>query len=203
MRIHHNGRERTVDPAQHGDLPGLLRAILAREGGPPEVALRVAVDGRELETHDAEGLAVVDLHSVERLELDSAPPAEVARHALDRVAGYAPEVEGALVGAAARFRAGEVEEGEAVFGEALDALTVVVWVLGTAAECLGGAEEPLRGLAPALEPWIAELEAARAAGDVVRLADCLEHELAPRVREAGERAGEAAARRAPQPDAAG
>lgn len=199
IRVRHNDAETRTDPGEHGDLRALVRAALDA-AGPGRVLTRLAVNACEIPEPDPERLAGFSLERVEEVDIESRTAAEVARASLESAAEYSERVEAALVRAADLFRAGHLDRAGELCADGADALGVLLYVCSGASIALGAAGDRLRGLGEGLTPWLESVVKAQEQYDWLRVADCLEYELAPRVAEVREAMREAL--RSPNPGAA-
>ncbi len=196
IRVLHNRAESRADPSEHGDLRALVRAALEAVG-PGRVVTRLAVNACEIPEPDPERLAGFPLDQVDEVAIESRTAAEVALSSLESAAEYSERVEAALVRAADLFRAGHLDRANELCADAADALGVILYVGSGAAIALGPPGERLRSLGDGLAPWLDSVVRAQEQYDWLRVADCLEYEVAPRVGELRAAMHEALRRAAP------
>jgi hypothetical protein len=181
IRIRHNGAERSADPAGLASLEDLVARSCQETGRDGEVLVRCRVNGMALDDERLSELAQVPLEQVASVDLETRPPAAIARDGLAHSREYAGRVGEALSTTAELFREGRVEEANHLYADVLDALSVLVYAVDAAGRQLGDAGSPLDGLQRELRPWLDELLDAQSGRDWVRVADYLEYEMAPLV----------------------
>ena len=92
---------------------------------------------------------------------------------------YVPNVARAVTRTASLLRAGQIDDGNRLCADVADALGVLVFVLGGAARELGPEGAALRGSEAAANARVGPLLDAHARGDWIRVADALDHDVAP------------------------
>ncbi len=190
IRLRHNDAESRADPREHGDLRSLVEAALAT-AGPGRVLTRLSVNACEIPEADPDRLAGVSLDQVEEVVIESRTADEVARASLESASEYSEQVEAALLRAADLFRAGQLDRAGALCADSADALGVLLYVCSGASIALGAPGGPLQRLCEELGPRLESVVKAQEQYDWLRVADCLEYELAPRVGAMRGRIGEA------------
>ena len=76
------------------------------------------------------------------------------------------------------LRAGKIEDANRIAAEATDAIGVLVYAIPAAGRVLGDAASALHNVDNELQPWIEALVHAQSEMDWLRVADCLEYEVA-------------------------
>jgi hypothetical protein len=178
IRVRHNGQETLHDPTLFGDLGELVQSCL-QQAGEGHLLTRLVLDGREIAETDSEPLERIGLEGLALVELESKPMAEVALGALAHAGAYVDAIRTALAQTAGLFRSGRVEQANQLYAELVDAFSICVYALQAACDVLGETARALRGVESELQPWLEALVEAQEQRDWIRVADCLEYELAP------------------------
>lgn len=179
IRVTHNGVESALGCDAGGSLGEAIRACARGAQGATRVVTRVRVNGCDVPEDALARLEDFSLEGVSEIELESRPAREVAFASLETSAEYAASLHEALARTAEHLRTGRIEDANRLYAYALDGITVLVFAVEAAARELGESAAPLGGLEQALLPWLEALVPAQEERDWVRVADYLEHEIAP------------------------
>lgn len=166
-----------------GGAPALLRFLADLEAGGRTV-LEVRINGVPLAGPWPEALE--EVHGLEAAEVAvvTASATQLLAEAVSEALGYLPRLERGLLAAAEEMRAGREAEAALLLGQAAEGLEWLVEVLRAAAVMVAGggagAVERLSNISKRLQEVLGAWEAK----DLTLVADLLEYDLAPLVRDA-------------------
>jgi hypothetical protein len=103
----------------------------------------------------------------------------LAARSLGHVVEYAPAVTRAIARTAALLRDGDIAAANDLYAQLLDALSVLVFTVESAAGYLGSEGQALRAPGAGMLAGLGELEAAQRREDWIHVADVLQHVIAP------------------------
>lgn len=178
MDLIHNHRRRPIDVRLEPLVGDVLDACA--EGG-LHVLERVALDGITIEDGELVEIRALSTRGEAELSVESRAVELVAREGIESSAEYARSIQDALLRAAGGFRSGQIEATSALLAECIDALSVLLYVIGRIARTLGTEASELEGWAGSLTAPFSELVECRERGDWIGLSDLLEYEVAARL----------------------
>jgi hypothetical protein len=118
-----NGKPQTIDPSSMQELEEQIARPVPRDHG----VCRLLVNGREIEQRQ---LAEYELASVRQVRIESAPLADIARGAVDETREWIGRICGVLDSVAEDYRFGREADANARLANVIDALQVLVHLLG-------------------------------------------------------------------------
>jgi hypothetical protein len=118
-----NGKPRTIHPTTMQELEAELERPVPQDHG----VCRLLVNGREIERRQ---LAEYDLASVRQVRIESAPLASIAQNAADETGEWIGRICGVLDSVAEDYRFGREADANGRLASVIDALQVLVHLLG-------------------------------------------------------------------------
>ena len=118
-----NGKPRTIHPTSMQELEAEIERPVPRDHG----VCRLLVNGREIEPRQ---LAEYDLASVRKVRVESAPLASIARDAVGETSDWIRRICGVLHSVAEDYRFGREVDANGRLASVIDALQVLVHLLG-------------------------------------------------------------------------
>ncbi len=118
-----NGKPRTIHPTSMQELEAEIERPVPRDHG----VCRLLVNGREIEPRQ---LAEYDLASVRQVRIESAPLASIARDAVGETREWIGRICGVLDSVAEDYRFGRDADANGRLANVIDALQVLVHLLG-------------------------------------------------------------------------
>jgi hypothetical protein len=118
-----NGKPRTIHPTSMQELEAEIERPVPRDHG----VCRLLVNDREIERRQ---LAEYDLASVRKVRIESAPLASIARNAVGETGEWIGRICGVLDSVAEDYRFGREAEANGRLANVIDALQVLVHLLG-------------------------------------------------------------------------
>ncbi len=177
VRIRCDGTEREIDLSGCESVGDAIARCLHPESD--RVVTRVEVDGRDLSSEDRELLESIALGDVARVDVETDTPTSVALATLASADEYLGRIREALAQTSSLLRGGKIEQGNRLYADLLDALSVLVFAVASAGQQLGDAGRTLHEIESDLQPWLDALLDAQKLRDWVRVADYLEYEIDP------------------------
>lgn len=182
IRLTHNGV--TIGVMEEGErtIVEALRAGLGPELGQGRIVERLCLDDREVPSEEIEEALGLPLRGFHEARVESRDVTEIVQHGLDSADDSLGSVGTALEHTAGLLRAGRITEANHLLADSLEGLRVLLLGVAALGHALGEDGALLHGLEPEIRPWLDVLASAQASQDWLRVADCLEYEIALRLR---------------------
>jgi hypothetical protein len=187
MELILNGELCPVDDRDCLNLAELIaRAEALEADGEPAVVVAVEVDGEALSPDELDRLELRPLERVARVRVERRPSREIALGVLQQGADYTQRIRAFVLEIVGDYRDGKSENANRGLADVLDSLTVLTGITYSIAAVLVDAATELAALQGEIQPWLEEMLEAQTEEDLIRIADLLEYEIAPRIGQWGE-----------------
>jgi hypothetical protein len=187
MDLFLNGERAVVDTHDCANLAELIaRAEALGDAAERSVVVAVEIDGRVLPPEELGLLETRRLDEVSAVRVERRPSTEVARSVLVQGADYTTRIVEAIAAVADDYRAGRSEQANRVLADVLDSISVLTGITYSISGTLADEAQALGALQGEIHPWLEEMLDAQTGEDLIRIADVLEYEIAPRLERWGD-----------------
>lgn len=187
MELILNGERSAIDAHDCLNLAELIaRAEALETSGEANVVVAVEVDGEALSADELEQLELRPLENVKRVRVERRPSREIAYGVLEQGAEYTQRIVAFVLEVVGAYRDGKSESASRGLADVLDSLTVLTGITYSISGVLVEAATELAALQGEIQPWLEKMLEAQAGEDLIRIADLLEYEIAPRIEQWGE-----------------